>query len=284
LQSQEKLPLATALTYTRELLGALEHAHSHGVVHRDVKPANIILSDGSAVLTDFSVAHMNSAQPLTQTGTALGTPEYMSPEQFEGMVDHRADLYAVGVILYEMLIGVGPFKRDTLPETLRAQLFVTPTSVHQLDSQIPEAVSQFVDKALAKDRNQRFASAGEMLQCLKDLELIPAVALLALKVVSGPFAGQEIGLGGGQIMIGRDPGQCQLVIPASYAGISKIHCRASLSSGGDSVAVEDCGSSNGTFLDSGQAIPAGRPVLLIEGDRFYLSSRDVMFEVCLEAE
>jgi pSer/pThr/pTyr-binding forkhead associated (FHA) protein len=121
-----------------------------------------------------------------------------------------------------------------------------------------------------------------MLSALSQIETKAPAASLGLKILAGPFAGQEFDLTAAPVHIGRDPGQCQLVIPSSYPGISKLHCRASLSPQKDSVTIEDCGSSNGTYLDSGQPILSGSPSQLKLGDRFYLNDRDVMFEVCVD--
>ena len=114
LNRERQLPLADALTITRGVAAALGHAHKQGVIHRDIKPENILLQDGQPVVTDFGIALAVSAaggQRLTQTGLSLGTPQYMSPEQAMGdrHVDARTDVYALGVVTYEMLAGEPPF-------------------------------------------------------------------------------------------------------------------------------------------------------------------------------
>ena len=158
------LPLAQALKYTDQLLAALDHAHSLGIVHRDIKPANVLVSDtDQVVLTDFSIAQMASNEQLTQTGVMLGTPEYMSPEQFDAKhVDGRADLYATAIMLYEMLVGSNPFALGSVPQVLKAQLFETPTPPHRLDESISEALSMVVMKSLDKLPQNRYQSADEM--------------------------------------------------------------------------------------------------------------------------
>jgi len=146
-----------------QLLAALDHAHRQGIVHRDIKPANVMVTDGNdAALTDFSIAQMKSASKLTQTGSVLGTPEYMAPEQFEGKTDARSDLYATGVILYEMLTGFSPFHADTIAEIMKKQLFSTPDPPTAVDFTIPEPISQVVVKSLAKNPDDRYQTAGDM--------------------------------------------------------------------------------------------------------------------------
>lgn len=170
-----RVPVAESARLTDQLLAALEHAHSQGITHRDIKPANVMVTDaGDAALTDFSIAHMKSASKLTQTGSVLGTPEYMAPEQFEGKSDLRSDLYATGVILYEMLTGFSPFHADTIAEVMKKQLFVAPDPPAVVDFTIPEAISQVVVKALAKDPAERYQTATEMRHALREALRITA--------------------------------------------------------------------------------------------------------------
>lgn len=159
-----------------QVLSALQHAHEHGVVHRDVKPANVLVAEnGMVTLTDFSIAHCRDSVRLTRTGMMVGTPEYMAPEQFEGEgVDARADLYATGVILYEMLTGVQPFRGQTTPEVMKAHLFKRPQPPGELNREVSPAVSDVVMRALEKDREIRYASAGEMREALKQAAGEPA--------------------------------------------------------------------------------------------------------------
>lgn len=163
-----KLPLRSAVALGEQLLNALGHAHAQGVIHRDVKPANILITDqDEAALTDFSIAKIKTANKLTQTGMMIGTPEYMSPEQFEGKkVDGRADLYAVGVIMYEMLTGIQPYRGETTPEVMKAHFFKRPPDVNTANPEVSAAVSNVVMKALEKDPEHRWSSANEMRQAL----------------------------------------------------------------------------------------------------------------------
>ncbi|MBS2036333.1 protein kinase [bacterium] len=163
-----KLPLAESVRLMGQVLSALECAHDAGVTHRDVKPANVLMSPrNDAVLTDFSIANMQEAQRLTQTGAMMGTPDYMAPEQFDAkQVDKRSDLYSVGVVLYEMLTGTKPFPGDTVVQVMKAQLMHTPEAPHKVDPSIPEGLSKAIMKALEKEPEKRFSSAGEMREAI----------------------------------------------------------------------------------------------------------------------
>lgn len=166
-QERGRVPIDEACRLTHQVLSALEHAHAQGIIHRDIKPANVMLTDqGEAALTDFSIAQMKSASRLTATGSVLGTPEYMAPEQFEGKSDSRADLYATGILLYEMLTGFSPFHAETIAEIMKKQLLVAPDPPAVVDFTIPEPISAVVVKSLVKDPDQRYQSAAEMRQAL----------------------------------------------------------------------------------------------------------------------
>jgi serine/threonine protein kinase len=163
-----KLPLGESVRLVSQLLSALECAHERGVTHRDVKPANVLMSpERDAVLTDFSIASMQDAQRLTQTGAMVGTPDYMAPEQFDAKnVDKRSDLYATGIVLYEMLTGQRPFQGDTVSSIMKAQLMHTPQPPHELEPSIPAEVSQLILRAMEKQPEARFGSAAEMRRAL----------------------------------------------------------------------------------------------------------------------
>ncbi|MBT9585960.1 serine/threonine protein kinase [bacterium] len=164
------LPVAEVVRLMGQVLSALDCAHETGVTHRDVKPANILLSPRhDAVLTDFSIASIQEAQRLTQTGAMVGTPDYMAPEQFDAkQVDNRSDLYAVGAVIYEMLTGQRPFHGDTVVQIMKAQLMHTPEAPHLVNPEVPEDLSKVVMKSLEKPPELRYQSASEMRQALYD--------------------------------------------------------------------------------------------------------------------
>lgn len=153
-----------ALRIVEQVGSALDFAHSHGLIHRDIKPANILFSaDSRPKVTDFGIARAGDAARLTQAGTMLGTPEYMSPEQAQGVpVDHRSDLYALGVILYEMLTGRVPFRADTPHAIVYALIYQAPPPPRQLRSDLSPAAEAVLLKALAKQPDQRFQTGAAM--------------------------------------------------------------------------------------------------------------------------
>src|ERR1700680_2255974 len=147
---------------------ALESAHAAGVVHRDLKPQNIMLDGKDRVyVMDFGIAHSLETPGMTQTGALMGTPEYMSPEQAKGMkVDPRSDLFALGIIFYEMLTGISPYKAETALATLLKRTQERPQPPAEVDPAIPKAISDVVMKCLEIDRDHRFSSAREILEDL----------------------------------------------------------------------------------------------------------------------
>lgn len=167
-------PMSTrrALAITRQLLGALAHAHSHGIIHRDVKPENVMLVKGGsrAVLIDFGLASLHDEAALTGAGMCMGSPSYLAPERLLGRPhDTRTDLYAVGVILYEMVAGVRPFAGESPEETMRLALHRPPRPLRALRRDISPALEELIRRALAKDPKRRFADAEEMLLELNDV-------------------------------------------------------------------------------------------------------------------
>ena len=163
LQRDRQLPLEEALRLTREVADALACAHAAGIVHRDIKPENILLDDGHAVVTDFGIARAmeEASDKLTQTGVAIGTVVYMSPEQASasGDVDARSDIYSLGCVLFEMLVGEAPFTGPTA-QVITARKLSQPTpSVRIARDTVPAPVERIVNKALAKIPADRYPSA-----------------------------------------------------------------------------------------------------------------------------
>jgi serine/threonine-protein kinase len=162
------LPVKQVLEIVAEVAEALDYAHSQNVVHRDIKPANIMMQkDGTVKVTDFGIARITTSSK-TQTGVLLGTPSYMSPEQITSTkVDGRADIFSLGVVLFEMLAGEKPFQSDN-PATLMFQIAKEPhPSILKLRPGLPAACEAIIDKALQKDTAQRYQRAGEMAQALR---------------------------------------------------------------------------------------------------------------------
>ncbi len=173
-----RLPVRDVLRILHDVVDALAYAHMRGVVHRDIKPDNILTSGLHALVTDFGVAKaLSAAIPMaggTSTGMAIGTPAYMAPEQLaaDPAADHRVDLYAVGLLGYELLTGTSPFTGRSPQATLAAQLTVTPVPPHQTLTDVPAALSAVIMHCLEKDANKRPASAQAL---LAELDALPPI-------------------------------------------------------------------------------------------------------------
>ena len=168
LVAKQSLPFEESAKTVAQVAEALSYAHGLGIVHRDVKPSNVILtSDGRAVVTDFGIARILGATSHTQTGVGIGTPEYMSPEQGQGQpIDHRADIYSLGVMAYEMFTGRVPFNADTPLAIVLSHIRDPLPLPSSLEPRIGESTEQVLLKALAKDPNARYATARDLAAAL----------------------------------------------------------------------------------------------------------------------
>lgn len=171
--AHERLEMWRSVQYVCEVLGALSYAHLSGVLHRDVKPSNILISTGDkAKLTDFGIASLTGDLGLTMTGRALGTLYYMSPEQMKSEpLDSRSDLYSIGVTLYEMVTGRVPFKGDSFYAILRAHLESKPVPPINVVPDVPQELSNIIQKTLEKKPIDRFQTADDLRTALQDLKL-----------------------------------------------------------------------------------------------------------------
>ena len=176
------LPIDLAIDYAIQIAEGLSKAHAKGIIHRDIKPANILVTeDGVVKIVDFGLAKLAGATKLTKEGTSMGTVAYMSPEQTQGAeVDHRTDIWALGVVLYEMLTGEPPFKGDYEQAVIYSILNEEPDF-----SGIPEALIPVVQKALAKQAEERYQNVGEMLADLKAVTGSQPLSGLDAKGTSG---------------------------------------------------------------------------------------------------
>jgi beta-lactam-binding protein with PASTA domain/predicted Ser/Thr protein kinase len=161
--SRGAAPINVAIEYARQILSALRFAHRHGIVHRDIKPHNVLVdAEGRVKVTDFGIARAGTSQ-MTETGSIVGTAQYLSPEQARGgEVDPRSDLYSLGVVLYELLTGKTPFDGDTPVEIAMKHLSTTPKPPSKLRPEIPPELDKVVLRALAKNPDERYQSADEM--------------------------------------------------------------------------------------------------------------------------
>ena len=171
LERERQLAIDDALLIAREVADALGHAHGHGIIHRDIKPENILLQDGHALVADFGIAlavHSAGRERMTQTGMSLGTPQYMSPEQAMGerTIDARSDIYALGAITYEMLVGEAPFTGPSVQAIVARVLSEEPRAIGVQRKAVPLEVEDAVMRALEKLPADRFASAREFATAL----------------------------------------------------------------------------------------------------------------------
>jgi len=189
LQREKRLPVRDVIRILHDVVDALAYAHLRGVVHRDIKPDNILTSGLHALVTDFGVAKALSASiPMaggTTTGMAIGTPAYMAPEQLaaDPAADHRVDIYAVGLLGYELLTGNSPFTGTSPQATLAAQLTVTPPAPHTALAAVPESLSDVIMHCLEKDANKRPQSAQAL---LAELNAMPPVTGTSSATRSAP--------------------------------------------------------------------------------------------------
>ena len=174
---QKVVPWKEAVHFTVQILQALQHAHEKGIIHRDIKPQNImLLQDGSIKVMDFGIAKLAYSESHTKTDKTIGSVHYIAPEQVKGKVaDGKADIYSVGVMLYEMLTGKLPFDGDTAVSVALMQVQNEPTPPRELNEKIPAGLEEITLKAMRKDPAQRFAGAGEMLEAIETFRRDPSV-------------------------------------------------------------------------------------------------------------
>src|SRR5262249_40411745 len=179
LKTGATLTLAQKLDIVSQLCEGLGYAHEQGIVHRDVKPGNVrVLEDGTVKILDFGIAKFAQSS-VTQSGTIMGTPSYMAPEQIMGKpVDGRADLFSVGVLLYELLSGQKPFTGDSPTTVVYQIMHVDPPPVNTAVPELPESLQEIVGRALQKNPDDRYSRASEM---ASDLQMVKMMLDLPLK-------------------------------------------------------------------------------------------------------
>ncbi len=177
ISQQKKISWKDAIYFTKQILSALDHAHSKGVIHRDVKPQNILLlKDGTIKVTDFGIARVSNNETQTMTDRAIGSVHYISPEQARGsVIDEKADIYSVGVVLYEMLTGQLPFEADNAVSVAIMQMQSQPRNPREINPDIPEGLEQIVLKSMQKIPENRYPSAKAMMDDLERFEENPDI-------------------------------------------------------------------------------------------------------------
>ncbi len=190
LDQRGPLPPGESADIAAQVAEALDHAHRNGLVHRDIKPANVLVPpDGQIKVTDFGIAKATGDEDLTRTGTVVGTARYLAPEQVSGdPVDGRADVYALGLVLYEMLTGTLPFTGDSEVSTAMARLTRAPDPVRTRRPDVSPTLDAIVSRCLARDADERFPSAGALLEALEPTREPPSGSLPAVPRTSEPVA------------------------------------------------------------------------------------------------
>lgn len=179
MKSKDKLDTSEVISCAEQILRALEHAHAKGVIHRDIKPQNVILKpSGQIKVTDFGIAKLPSAETVTMEDKAIGTVFYISPEQASGKrVDSRTDIYSLGALLYEMATGQLPYDGENSVSIALKHIKEDPIPPREIDKSIPEGLEQLITKAMKRPPLERFQTASEMLSCVLKLKKNPGAAL-----------------------------------------------------------------------------------------------------------
>jgi serine/threonine protein kinase len=191
-EAGRRLPVKDAIQFISDICEAADYAHQRGMIHRDIKPANVMLDvNGKAILMDFGIARIVGGHQHTATGAVVGTALYMAPEQIQGLhADARADIYSLGVTLFETLSGRPPFEADTAMTVMMMHLNDPVPDIRQIQPEAPAGLVAVIDKATAKNRDERFQSAAKMAAALRQVAAHPEQAVLLTPPSAQPTAAQ----------------------------------------------------------------------------------------------
>jgi hypothetical protein len=266
LSLEGRLEPERALAILAQVAAALDAAHARGILHRDVKPGNVLIASGEgsqpaghSYLTDFGLSKRSAGDSvsITAPGDFVGTVHYTAPEEILGReCDHRVDVYSLGCVLYECLAGEPPFARARETDVLYGHVQEPPPKLTERRTELPAALDEVVARALAKEPEERFGSCQELIAAARAALSPPE---LTLKVTAGNAAGTEIVVAD-EFLIGRAAGDEGRL--AEDAEISRRHAQISRRTDGAYV-IEDLGSTNGTFVNGNRL---ERPQVLAAGD------------------
>ncbi len=237
IRNGERLPVQRAIAVIRGILEALDYSHRHGIVHRDVKPANVMITtSGDVKVMDFGIARAldDANATVTHAWTVVGTAQYLSPEQARGEIaDSRSDIYSVGCLLYELLTGRAPFSGDTPVAIAYQHVSAAPISVEALNLDLPDGLSQIIDGALAKDPTVRYQGAAEMLADLDRItkgERVKARVHKNIdrrKLIAGAVA-LVVAIASGGVLLFRGESVITAKIVADVSGLTETQAREAL--------------------------------------------------------
>ena len=281
--AQGRLTPERTIAILEQVASALDAVHATGLFHRDVKPANVLVGDDEETgalrcrLTDFGLSKHPSqdSSPLTSAGFFVGTSQYVAPEQILAKeLDQRVDVYSLGCLLYECLAGETPFMRPREEQVLYAHIQDPPPSLKQARPELPAAMDNVIERALAKEPQERYASCGELLQAARVALLGGRTSSgepLRLRVTAGNAQGTEIRVDD-ELLIGRQASEVGQL--GQDAEISRDHAR--IARAGESFTIEDLGSTNGTFVNGRKITKAE---ILSPGDRIEVGATTLVVQV-----